>query len=226
MQEINESTNLYNNVTDSSGAKAPIDIQVKTKKIYRKKKDSIAVIDSMIVDSTSTIIDSMVVEEITELQKVQKKQKVKKATQKSLNNDLCFHMKRLNLEEHSSVELKMKERKMISNMFPIEGPDLICLEIDRLISLYYIKNHKYIGLRTIGDETHPVFFILLSSEWDENSQIPCQFVKHITWEDDKGDYHVKPEWTELWKIGMLDKKFIYNCIPFDEDRDYYYSNNK
>jgi len=132
-------------------------------------------------------------------------------------------MKKLNLEEHSHVELKMKERKIISNVFPIEGPDLVCLDIDRLLSLYYIKNHRYIGLRSIEDETHPVFFILLSSEWDENSQIPCQFVKHNTWEDEEENYHVEPIWTELWKIGMLDKKFIYNCIPFDEDRDYYYS---
>lgn len=192
---------------------------VKTKKISIKKKASTI--------NNSIVIDSMDQPELKNenivVTKPEKKQKVKKPLQKSLNNDLCFNMKKMNLDEHSNVEIKMHTKKTIINEFPLEGPELISLDFDRLLKLYYVKDHKYIGLRTINNETHPVFFTLLSSDWNENNEIPCQFVKHTTWEDDSGDYHVEPEWNELWKIGLLDKKFIYNCIPFDESRDYYYS---
>jgi hypothetical protein len=152
--------------------------------------------------------------------KKDKKTKKKEVDPKSLNNDLCFTMKKMNLEEN---DIKLNEKKMIVNIFPVNGPELVCLDVDRLLTLYYIKDHKYIGLQTIEDETHPVFFILLSSDWNENNEIPCQFFKHKTSIDNSGMYHSIPEWDKEWKIGMLHKKFIYNCIPFDESRDYFYS---
>jgi hypothetical protein len=100
-------------------------------------------------------------------------------------------------------------------------------EVLTILMSYFIVGHKYVGLqfsktKDQNSDILPAFFVVLEHWTDENTLL-CQFVKHNTTTslEDKS-IHVQPLWEELWCVQSIDTNTIWNCIPFDEKRDYHY----
>jgi hypothetical protein len=80
-----------------------------------------------------------------------------------------------------------------------------------------------VGLQKKGDLVKPVFF-QVQGEWDEG-KLDCRFVFHKE-TIDKDEIHVKPDWDSTWLEMSIGTDVIWNCLPFDENRDYFYFCNK
>jgi hypothetical protein len=68
----------------------------------------------------------------------------------------------------------------------------------------------------------PCFFILLNKE-ERDAEMECLFVKHQNTRDEEEKIHVQPLWDEPWCKNTIGNNVIWNCIPFDENRDYHYT---
>jgi len=91
-----------------------------------------------------------------------------------------------------------------------------------ILMSFFVKNHKYVGLQeTPEGNTIPLFFFV-TDEWSSTNELPCTFVNHIETTDDKGFKHVTPNWDDIWTHGDINTNVIWNCMPFDETRDYFY----
>ena len=121
-------------------------------------------------------------------------------------------------------KLVVAENKNIEHEFPVEGPNIL-INIPETLSIlmsFFIVNHKYVGLQIIENKiVKPLFFIVLEN-WSEDNKLKVQLVKHKNEKDSEEKTHVKPLWKELWIEKELGTDVIWNCIPFDETRDYYY----
>ena len=89
-----------------------------------------------------------------------------------------------------------------------------------LLRSFFIAGHRYVGLNDSGDAITPAFFRVVSASADE---ILCQFVRHASTVDADGVTHVAPQWDNLWTVAALPEMPMYNCMPFDETRDYHYA---
>jgi hypothetical protein len=119
------------------------------------------------------------------------------------------------VKEDRKEEVKEKEVLKIKTFVP---------DFVSILTSFFVVGHKYVALREREDKTIvPVFFILLE-EWDkETSSMKCQFVHHSSSIDDSGSIHVVPKWEDYWIIESITTDGIWNCIPFDENRDYNYT---
>jgi len=91
----------------------------------------------------------------------------------------------------------------------------------KIFKTFFIKNHKYVVLQECENgEIHPAFFTVVNGEWDPDLII--QYVKHETTVLEDGMFHVVPQWDQLWTVGTMDETVVLNCLPFDEERKYYY----
>ena len=108
--------------------------------------------------------------------------------------------------------------------FPEEGPNLVSSLPDFLSVLlsFFIEGHKYVALQELEEEVIvPVFFILKKRN-KEGGEMEGEFVKHKNTLDDEGKIHVEPLWQEKWLDKKIENNVVWNCMPFDENRDYYY----
>ena len=100
-------------------------------------------------------------------------------------------------------------------------------EFDTIMKSFFIQNHKYVGLQVIDDKAEPVFFIILDKNWTETDagteEISCIFFGNVTTEVLKDQFVVVPKWDEVIDHGVLPTNCMYNCIPFDEEREYQYT---
>ena len=95
-------------------------------------------------------------------------------------------------------------------------------EVTTIVQSFFIENHLYVGLEHVDSYVHPVFFKALSSVW-ENNLLPIQFFKHVKTEIEDGLFHVVPQWDQPTCIGSLTHLAIFNCMPFEETREYRYT---
>jgi hypothetical protein len=181
---------------------APATLEKKPKRVYKKRSEKKVTEDDASTASATS---------------VEKKKRIsKKKTQESA----------ITVEYETEVE-EVQRKKICLPDFTEEGPALYPyndkLE-DNFATIFksvFIKNHKYVSLRICNENLiHPAFFVVTGSEWQPNMEV--QFVKHETTIDEAGLYHVKPVWEQLWSVGYIDEQTMYNCMPFDELRDYNY----
>jgi len=115
-------------------------------------------------------------------------------------------------KDETKIEPKQADIKLVSFV-----PEFLSI-----LTSFFLVNHKYVALQEIeGGTIIPAFFVVLE-EWNEKS-MKCQFYKHtITEKDAKGYEHVKPDWDQPTVQMNIDASTIWNCLPFDETRDYFY----
>jgi len=117
-----------------------------------------------------------------------------------------------------------KESMHFDFEFPVEGPNIL-IHLPETLSIlmsFFIVNHKYVGLQILENNlVKPFFFVVLES-WSDKNKLKCQLFKHSSEKDEEGNIHVIPLWEELWVQKDLETDVIWNCIPFDETRDYHY----
>jgi hypothetical protein len=123
-------------------------------------------------------------------------------------------------------EPKEEETKQESKEETIRPRPTLVTNLPEFIPIlmsFFVKNHKYVGLQeTLEGNTIPLFFFV-TDEWSSTNELPCTFVNHIETTDDKGFKHVTPNWDDIWTHGDINTNVIWNCMPFDETRDYFYT---
>jgi hypothetical protein len=128
------------------------------------------------------------------------------------------------VEKTTEKKALPEENQTILNEFPENGPNLVT-SIPEFLSIllsFFIVGHKYVALQELENGVIvPSFFILLGKE-ERESELECQFVKHKNTRDEDGQIHVQPLWGESWIKKTIRSNVVWNCIPFDENRDYHY----
>jgi len=128
-------------------------------------------------------------------------------------------------EKTTEKKAPPEENQAVLNEFPENGPNLVTHIPDFLSILlsFFIVGHKYVALQELDNGVIvPSFFILLGKE-ENTTEMECQFVKHQNTRDEDGRIHVQPLWEELWVKKTIRSNVVWNCIPFDENRDYHYT---
>jgi hypothetical protein len=116
--------------------------------------------------------------------------------------------------------------------WPDDGPRMIRYRdpyLDLLMP-FFIPGHKYVGLQVTedgGQDSAPAFFqvTLEGGGWTEDERLPVRFVKHETRTGEaegKTATLVTPRWEDTWTESMLPLRCIGNCMPFDENRTYWF----
>jgi hypothetical protein len=129
-------------------------------------------------------------------------------------------------KKNTTLLIKQEEKASDEDLFPETGPILMNKYPDFLSTLYafFIVGHKYVALRKHEGKTHPCFFILLDKT--EDHEMFCRFVKYKNEqkEQDKelGWFYANPLWEDIWMEGWINTSIIWNCLPFDENREYSY----
>jgi len=92
-----------------------------------------------------------------------------------------------------------------------------------ILRSFFIYQHRYVGLKMVTPERiEPVFLVIADPYWTDQG-IPCYFVRHTTTVDAQGETHVVPVWEDVISQGMVTDASMYNCMPFDESRNYHYT---
>ena len=209
----------------------------KVKRVYKKKEVVVTPVEVNPLETMSDMLTAL--PEVTEKEKKIRKRVIRKKSESpAITTEIVEHNPVAKLtgvydgEDKGDEEEPMPcKKKTRLPDFPEEGPLLhpygkINAEIfDRLFKSFFIKNHRYTVLRQCeGGDIHPTFFTVIDGLWEPNLLV--QFVRHETHIDEQGCYHVNPLWDNLWSIGYVDETTMYNCIPFDEERKYCYTEDK
>ena len=98
-----------------------------------------------------------------------------------------------------------------------------------ILRSFFVYQHRYVALserrnKNKVDENmvEPVFLVISDPHWTDEG-IPCYFVRHTSTVDAQGETHVVPVWEDVESQGMVTEAAIYNCMPFDETRDYHFT---
>jgi hypothetical protein len=132
------------------------------------------------------------------------------------------------------IEVTVSTPLLEDGNWPDDGPRLIRYRdpyLDLLMP-FFIPGHKYVCLQIEEgtgkkDNVHPAFFqvTLEGGGWTEDERLPVRFVKHEmrTGEaEGKTAMFVTPRWEETWTETMLPLRCVGNCMPFDENRRYWF----
>jgi archaellum component FlaD/FlaE len=158
---------------------------------------------------------------ITKKEKKDKKEDEKKEEDKKKEDEKKEEDKKK--EDKKKEEDKKKDKKEIVNIQPLKLASFIP-DFLSILTSFFLVNHKYVALQEIeGGKVIPTFFIVLE-KWDTTENVlQCQFYKHTTSEkNEEGAIHVKPLWDEPLVKQAVTVSTIWNCLPFDETRDYNY----
>ena len=121
----------------------------------------------------------------------------------------------------TKIHKKAEEKAIASPTLITNIPEFI-----HILMSFFIPGHKYVGLQeTPEGDTAPLFFYVIDG-WTANNELPCVFVRHTETTDEKGFRHVTPNWDDKWTEGNITTNVIWNCMPFDETRDYFYGTRK
>lgn len=128
-------------------------------------------------------------------------------------------------------EEQIAEKKALPNdltlpdEFPENGPSLVTSIPDFLSILlsFFIVGHRYVALQELDNGTIVPSFFTLLEKVEDACEMVCQFVKHQNTRDEQGQIHVQPLWDEPWSKKTIGNNVVWNCIPFDENRDYHYT---
>ena len=105
----------------------------------------------------------------------------------------------------------------------VNGIPETCTDFIMVLKSFFIQNHRYVGLQeTEEKKTIPLFFIVQSSEWSETNTMTCNIVNYETITDLDGTMQAKPIWDEIISETELNIHKMFNCMPFDEMREYNY----
>jgi len=145
------------------------------------------------------------------------------------NEKVVKRVRKKKTEEKIAEKKTLAEENLIIPVeFPENGPKLVT-SIPEFLSIllsFFVVGHKYVALQELENGVIvPSFFILLGKQ-ERETELECQFVKHKNREDEQRQIHVEPVWEELWIKKTILSNVVWNCIPFDENRDYYYSKDK
>ena len=95
------------------------------------------------------------------------------------------------------------------------------VEWERIMQSFFIKGLRYVGLQEIEcGQVEPVFFMATESIWSDDKTLPVRFFKHVARLDEEGITHYEPQWDDFLEEGVLTVAAMYNCMPFDAERDY------
>ena len=147
------------------------------------------------------------------------------------NDTIIETYNKLNLVHLVNLEMELFSKNDIDFVsFPKKHYDSTIEELIELtddmihiLKTFFIVNHKYVCLH-LNNSTHPVFFIVLNT-WNNDDSINIRCVKHLCYLENEDYILVKPLWNTVWMETSLKEDCIFNCMPFDESREYKYTNN-
>jgi len=139
-------------------------------------------------------------------------------------------VKKVKKQETNEVKEETNKEKEVKHLyeFPEEGPNLVSSLPDFLSILlsFFIEGHKYVALQELEEGVIVPAFFLLKKRNKEGGEMEGEFVKHKNTVDEQGRIHVEPLWEEKWLDKKIENNVVWNCMPFDENRDYYYITEK